>query len=360
MSTLPTLLIFLGILAIGTASFWLLWRRQKEAQEEGSAPFLLIQQQLDHLRSDFLKVLEQNRQGMDHRLDNAAKVFSGLESRMAKVEEVSKQVLEVGKDIAGLQQILKAPKLRGNFGEELLGDLLGQMMPQENYELQYSYKNGERVDAVIKTAQGLVPIDAKFPLENFSRLMAADNENEKRNLKRLFIQDVRKHVTDIASKYIRPSEGTFEFALMYIPAENVYYEIVTKDFDAGENVSIASIALKKRVIPISPNTFYAYLQTILLGLRGMQVEKKVREIVVELARLRKGLENFRDDFSKIGTHLGNAQGSYEKADKRLTRLEEKFHSLEEVPENANLPSEEKPALPSVREKSLGDSSLLEQ
>ena len=358
------LIIFLGVALGGLIRF--LVRRPRSAE----TPFLLIQQQMDALRGELrqtldgntlaitehlknqLDLLQKNHVGVDQRLDTAGKVFRELESRMGRVEEISRQVLEVGKDISGLQQILKAPKLRGNFSEELLADLLSQMMPNDNFELQYTFQSGERVDAVIKTAQGLVAVDAKFPLENFQRLVMADGDEEKKSLRKKFIQDVKNHVDDIASKYILPAEGTFEFALMYIPAENVYYEIITRDLASAENASIVHYALRKKVIPVSPNTFYAYLQTILLGLRGMRVEKRVQEIVMELSRLRKELDNFRIDFSLIGKHLKDATSSFEKSDKRLVRLEDKLGAVEILPAKEDVGE--------LKEKVLEERSLLEQ
>ncbi len=320
----------LAVAVLGGIGF-LVWFLRREKPEQNDSPFLLLQQQLNDLRGSFVEqlqnqfqLLQKTNQGIDQRLDNAGQVFVKMEQRMTRVEETTRQMLEIGKDISTLQQILKAPKLRGNFSEQLLADLLSQMMPQEHFALQYTFKSGERADAVIKTAQGIVSIDAKFPLENFQKYLEAEEENEKKNYRKLFFQDVKKHVDDIADKYILPAEGTFEFALMYIPAENVYYEIVTSD--------AMHHALKKKVIPVSPNTFYAYLQTILLGLKGMQVERRVKEIVAELARLRKELTSFRTDFSKIGGHLGNATSSFEKSDKRLSRLEDKLASLEVLPE----------------------------
>lgn len=349
------LVIGMFFLTVVGALIWF-WTKKKTPTE---TPFLLLQQQLEGLRGDLqqqfkdqLDFWQKSQDGVGGRLDNAARFFGDLNTRMVKVEEISKQVLEVGKDISTLQQILKAPKLRGNFGEQLLADLLSQMMPQDNFQIQYTFRNGERVDAVIKTAQGLVSVDAKFPLENFQRFVAATTDEEKKNLRKLFINDVKKHVDDIASKYILPAEGTFEFALMYIPAENVYYEIITRDLTAGENTSILYHAMKKKVIPVSPNTFYAYLQTILLGLRGMQVEKRVGEIVMELARLRKELTSFRVDFSRLGKHLSDSLSSFEKSDKRLVRLEDKLSTLEILPSTETSPK--------IKDKSEEVLPLLEQ
>lgn len=345
---------FLIAAAVGlVAAFLVRWQAQNRQRAE--TPLLLIQQQLDALRNDFVKTLGESRERIDFRLDKAGEVFRGMENRMGKMEEVSRQMLEIGKDISGLQQILKAPKLRGNFGEQLLGDLLAQMMPQENYRLQHEFQNGERVDAVIKTAQGLVSIDAKFPLENFQQVLAAANDDDRKAARKKFMIDVRKHIDDIAVKYIVPSEGTFEFALMYIPAENVYYEVITRDLNAGEEKSIVFHALKKKVIPVSPNTFYAYLQTILLGLRGMQVEKKSGEILRELTRFRTDLVHFRSEFGIVGKHLKDAVSSFAKSDKRLVRMEDRLQAVE-APAGAApaaLSKEDPKALPSPADDDPG-------
>ena len=246
---------------------------------------------------------------------------------MARVEEVTRRVSEVGRDIASLHEILRAPKLRGNLGEQFLGDLLAQMLPQDAYELQYNFKNGERVDAVIRTAHGLVSVDAKFPLENFQRLLLCKEDDERRAARKLFMNDVKKHIDDISKKYIRPGENTFDFALMYVPAENVYYEIITKEDVMADTVTLAAYAMQKRVIPVSPNTFYAYLNTILLGLRGLRVEKYAKEIMSELKKVEKELQSYGEDFRMIGKHLGNAMNAFEKADKRFARLDDRVISL---------------------------------
>ena len=334
------LLILVFVTLFGAALVWF-WQRHRPGKE---TPFLLLQQQLDGLRTEIraqaqnqFEMLQKSHQGIDQRLDNASKFFGGMEAKIVKMEAATQQVISLSKDITDLQQILKAPKLRGNFSEQLLGDLLAQMMPQDNFHLQYTFGNGERVDAVIQTAERLVPIDAKFPLENFRRMIEAQDDEEKRNVRKQFIVDVKKHVDDISRKYILPAEGTFEFALMYIPAENVYYEIITRDISAGENSSLINYSLTKKVIPVSPNTFFAYLQTILLGLRGMQVQARVKEILSEMGRIHKEVSSFHDDFTKLGKHLNDALSSFGKSEKRLSRLEGKIESLETIAPAEALP-----------------------
>jgi len=272
------------------------------------------------------------------RLDNAAVVIRDVSTKMGELSKSSEQIYEVGKDIASLQQILKAPKLRGVVGELFLGNLLDQVVP-ENYELQHRFRSGEAVDAVIKLGPKLVPVDAKFPLENFQRLSAA-GDAERKSLRRKFITDVKKHVDAIAGKYILPDEGTYDFALMYIPAENVYYETIIKDDPDEENVS--AYAVSRRVIPVSPNSLYAYLQAIVFGLRGLQIEKRAEEILSHLNRLQGDFGKFRDEFDTVGTHLKNAHNKYDDALKRLGQLEGKLEissALAEQPGTETLPKQ---------------------
>jgi DNA recombination protein RmuC len=254
------------------------------------------------------------------RLDNAVRVIREVSATMGELSKASQQIYEVGKDIASLQQILRAPKLRGVIGEFFLGNLLDQVVP-ENYELQHRFRSGETVDAVIRLGPKLVPIDAKFPLENFQRLSAA-GDSERKALRKRFITDVEKHVDAISKKYILPDEGTYDFALMYIPAENVYYETIIKDEPDEENLS--AYAVSRRVIPVSPNSLYAYLQAIVFGLRGLQIEKRAEEILSHLGRLQGDFGKFRDDFDTVGTHLKNAHNKYDDALKRLSQLEGKL------------------------------------
>jgi DNA recombination protein RmuC len=261
---------------------------------------------------------------------------------LGKLEEANKRVFEVGKDIASLQELLRAPKLRGSIGEFLLGDLLGQILPPAHFDLQHKFKSGERVDAVIRLGDRLVPVDAKFPLENFRRLVESSDDEERASHRKRFAGDVKKHVDAIAVKYILPDEGTFDFALMYIPAENVYYETIIKDERFGEENSISAYAMSRNVIPVSPNSFYAYLQAIVLGLKGLRIEERTQEILAMLEHLAKDFRRFETDFGKIGTHLTHAKSSYEAADRRLERFGGRLgqiESLEQEPPEA-LPDEQ--------------------
>ena len=233
----------------------------------------------------------------------------------------------MGKDIASLQEILRSPKLRGGLGELFLGDLLAQIFPPAHYTLQHRFKSGEAVDAVIKLGHNLVPVDAKFPLENFRRIVETASEDDRKVAKKKFMADVKRHVDAISNKYILPDEGTFDFALMYIPAENVYYELIIKDEAVDTEKGLLSYAFTRRVIPVSPNSFYAYLQTILLGLKGLHIEEEAQEILKSLARLSGDFRKFQEEFELVGKHLTNTKMRYDESDKRLAKFGDKLQSL---------------------------------
>ena len=281
----------------------------------------------------------QNSSGqIGQRLDSAREVISKVSERLGELSKTSEQIHEVGKNIATLQEILRPPKLRGGLGEQFLGELLSQILPPEFFTLQHTFSSGERVDAVVRIGEKLVPIDSKFPLDNFKRVIECKTDEERKTCQKMFYRDVRKHIDDIASKYILPQEGTYDFALLYIPAENVYYETITKDESFGEEKGVLNYALTKRVIPVSPNSFYAYLQVIILGLKGLQVEKDAMKIQALLSGLKKEIGGFQEDFQLVGKHITNALNKFEEARRRLDKFNFKLDQIESQP---SLPFKEK-------------------
>lgn len=249
-----------------------------------------------------------------------------IREKLGALPQATQRMQEVGEDISSLQDILSSPKLRGQVGEFLLSNLLSQVLPPNHYTLQHSFKSGARVDALIDLGTGKVPVDSKFPLENFEHMAETKAERERKSYRRAFVRDVKGHINAIADKYILPDEGTFDFALMYILAENVYYEIVIR-----EEKELLDYALTRRVIPVLPSSFYAYLQVILLGLRGFRIEAKAKEIIGYLDRLAGDFQRFQENYETLGTHLRHARNKYEAADRTLASFGDKLLGAVELP-----------------------------
>jgi len=256
-------------------------------------------------------------------LGNTTSVFGNVKEQLGRLEATNKQIVDISKDISSLQELLRAPKFRGAMGEVLLENLLSQVLPKDHYSTQYRFKSGEAVDAIIKLGERIVPVDAKFSLENFQKMLEAPDEQLKANLRKKFIQDVKNRIDEVSSKYILPQENTYDFALMYIPAENVYYEVIIKE-------DIFSYSLSKKVIPVSPNTFYAYLEVICLGLKGLKVEENAKKILKSLSALEIEIDKFKEDFNTLGSHLSNANTKYSDSQKRLDKFSDKLVNIQDA------------------------------
>ncbi len=272
--------------------------------------------QMNQSIQDANKVIGQN-------LGSATSAFGSVKEQLGKLEETNRQIIAISRDISSLQDLLRAPKFRGAMGETLLENLLSQVLPKENYQTQYRFKSADAVDAVIKLGERLVPVDAKFSLENFQKMQDAPDGQEKESLRRKFIQDVKNRINEVSSKYILPAENTYDFALMYIPAENVYYEVIVKE-------DLFSYSMMKKVIPVSPNTFYAYLQVICMGLRGMKVEENAKMILKSLGGLSVETDKFKEEFSVLGNHLLNASAKYADAEKRLDKVSQRLADIQDT------------------------------
>lgn len=299
----------------------------KQSQSENKA-MELMQQQIGQLTKNLNQQLHNMSGQFRETTGHIGQTLGDVKKDLGKMEVVTREVLDKAKNISNLENLLRAPKFRGGLGELFLGDLLAQILPPAHYKLQYKFKSGEMVDAIVQIGNNLVPIDSKFPLENFKKHLTEENEKAKEDLRKKFVSDVKKHIDVIAKKYILPDEGTYDFALMYIPAENIYYETILKEEALGEERSVFSYSIQKRVIPVSPNSFFAYLQVIVLGLKGLQIEKSAQSIFQSLSRLQGDLSRFRDTFHIIGSHIGNAKTKFDEAEKRLEKFTGKLDHIE--------------------------------
>jgi len=323
------ILILVALFVLFIILFWSMKRTSskfeelKESQKENQA-LSLLQQQIGQLTQTLNQQLQSMSSQYQKTTGDIGHTLGDVKKDLGKMEEITREVLEKAKDISSLEGLLRAPKFRGGIGELFLGDLLAQILSPSHYDLQYKFKSGEKVDAIIRIGQNLVPIDSKFPLENFNRYLKEEDSKEKEALRKKFLSDVKKHIDDIASKYILPDEGTYDFALMYIPAENVYYETIIKDESIVGKHTLFSYALQKRVIPVSPNSFFAYLQVVVLGLKGLRIEKSALKIFQALSRLQGDLNRFKDDFQTLGSHLVNAKSKFDDAEKRLGKFSNKL------------------------------------
>ena len=272
------------------------------------------------------KLNESHRQMQDtvrHQTNESFKLLKDVTERLVKLDETNKQVVSFTDQLQSLQDILKNPTQRGVLGEYYLETLLKNVMPPGSYEMQYKFKDGEIVDAIVRVKDKLIPVDSKFSLENYNRLIEEKNEQEKIRLEKLFVSDLKMRITE-TSKYIRPSEGTMEFAFMFIPHEAIYYDLlinkigaVTEDTD---NL-IQRAANKYKVIIVSPTSFLAYLQTVLQGLKSMQIEETAKDIIQRVGELGTHLKRYEEYHNKLGNNLATVVNQYMGASKELKKVD---------------------------------------
>lgn len=275
-----------------------------------------MQSTIDSSSTHMVKTLQENSRQLNERLDKAATVIRDVGKEVG-------QMSEIGRSMRELQDFLKSPKMRGNIGEEVLQDLISQIFPKNSFHLQYKFKSGERVDAAIRTDAGILPIDSKFPMENFQKMNKENNEEEKNRLKKEFSSDVKKHIDAISKKYILPDEGTMDFALMYVPSESVYYEIVNLP-------EVMNYAKRARVYIVSPSTLYAHLQTILLSYEGKKIESRSREIFGMLRTLKIDYDKVDENLGVLGRHINNASSQFNNVTTGFSRLGQKINSTKSL------------------------------
>lgn len=316
-----TLLIIIGLIII--VGFYLIYRAIEKTTENRTDQQSLkvltewlkgMQASVDKNSEVTQKQLAESSRILGDRLDKAAVVISGVQKEVG-------QMSEIGRSMKQLQDFLRSPKLRGNLGEQVLKEILGDFLPKESFHLQYRFKTGEIVDAAIKTESGIIAIDSKFPLERFNAFNAAENETEKQNLQKEFTRDVKKHIDDIASKYILPEDGTIDYALMYIPSEAVYYEIMS-------NIpELSNYSYKRRVLPVSPATFYAYMRTILISFEGKKIEERAKTILTTLRSIQTESGKFGDSLRVLTKHINDTKNTSDLVNNRYSSLNSKISTI---------------------------------
>ncbi|MFA5090676.1 MAG: DNA recombination protein RmuC [Candidatus Omnitrophota bacterium] len=284
-----------------------------------------VSQQVNERLKETSCVLQDTHRTVGERLDSASRVFGDIQKSLGRLEETHKHILDISKDISSLQELLRAPKFRGELGESLLGKLLEEILPKENIRIQHRFKSGDIVDAAVVIGGHLIPVDAKFSLENFKKMAESSSDEEKQVLYKAFIRDVKKRVDEVSSKYILPDEGTFDFAMMYIPSEAVYYQI-------SRDEELCSYAKSRKVILVSPNTFYAYLQALLYGLRGVNIQKNIQKIFADLGRMEIDFRKFQGDFELVGRHLTDASSKYQDARMKMEKFSDRLISTTHAPQ----------------------------
>lgn len=289
---------------------------QKGLQDQSKS----LQQVLSTTNKNISDTLQESTKSMNQRLDNAAKFI-------AQVSKEVGQMSEIGKSMRDLQVFLQSPKLRGNIGEQVLKDLISESFPKGSFHLQYSFKSGEKVDAAIKTSAGIIPIDSKFPMENFRKMITAKSRENRKKAKRAFVKDVKKHIKDIAKKYIVTEEGTLDFAFMYLPSETVFYEV-------ANNAKLLDFAREKRIYPVSPNTLYVHLQTVLLSFEGQKVEARSRQVFRMLRAIQKDYEKTESVIQILGKHLNNAYNQFSNVMQNFSLLGQKLSNTQALSETS--------------------------
>lgn len=346
------LLILVGVL-VGAFAFFLLFNnklRNKKEENSFQNEILLLQNQLNHLTKVLDKKLSESNKVVQNELNFSRKIIADVTEKLVRLEETNKQVMNFADQLQSLEDILKNPKQRGILGEYFLENLLRNTLPPGMYKLQYEFKNGDKVDAAIfirqKDGSKIIPVDAKFSLENYNRIVEEKDPKEKERLEKLFVNNLKERILETA-KYIRPEENTLDFAFMFIPHEAIYYDLLINKVGAiteeTENL-IQRAASKYRVIIVSPTSFLAYLQTVLQGLRAFQIEESAKEIKKRVEELGKHLLAYETYFKKMGKSLETTVNIYNSAGKEFKKIDKDILKITGEPLNVSPQELDKPEI----------------
>lgn len=320
-------ILIISLLAILIAVVtWLGIKLSNQKNEKGSIDpqaLLILQNQVAELSKSLGERMGDTHQAVRQNFAQTAGIVRDITEKMMRVEETTKQVLDVTAQLQGLQDMLKNPKQRGILGEYYLETLLQNVLPPESYKMQYPFSDGTIVDAAVFVKDRIVPIDSKFSLENYNRLVETDQPAERERLEKLFIGDLKRRIVETA-KYIRPEEGTMEFAFMFIPHEAIYYDLLVNKIGAIQEDSesiLQRAAGTYHVIIVSPTSFLAYLQTVLQGLNALKIEEQAKEIRKRVGELGRHLAAYNTHFLSVGKNLNTTVNQYNLASKELQKID---------------------------------------
>jgi DNA recombination protein RmuC len=320
---IETLLVVLAVTFLGGLyAIWALVKRQGEPKKDDQS-FLLLQNQLNEITRTLDTKLGESTRAMQSQFGQSAKIIQDVTERLTRLDETNKQVVSFADQLQSLQDILKNPKQRGILGEYYLETLLKNVLPRGSYQMQYPFKDGTIVDAVVFVQEKVIPIDSKFSIENYNRLVEERDPAEKERLEKAFRGDLKNRIDETA-KYVKPSENTMDFAFMFIPHEAIYYDLLVTQVGAVKvnTRDLIEYAFKeKHVIIVSPTSFLAYLQTVLQGLKALQIEESAKEIRKNVELLGKHMVSYEEYMRKLGVHLGTTVSMYNAASKEFKKVD---------------------------------------
>jgi DNA recombination protein RmuC len=307
------------IIFVLVGGFFLLLRKKPEKQTDS---LIMLQQQLNALNQVLDSKLSESTKAIQSQFGQSAKIIQNVTEKLTRLDETNKQVVGFADQLRSLQDILKNPKQRGILGEYYLETVLKNVLPPGSYQVQYSFKDGTIVDAVVFVDKRIIPVDSKFSLENYNRILETSNPEERKKYERAFVNDLKIRI-DETSRYVKPEENTMDFAFMFIPSEAVYYDLLINKVGAvtDDTNNLIYYAGQKKVIIVSPTSFLAYLQTVLQGLKNQKISEQAMEIIKQVERLGKHLGGYSEYMDKLGNHLGTTVSSYNKASKELAKVD---------------------------------------
>ena len=314
------IIVFLIFVIIALAiAFFLLFRKKTEKKDNS---LLMLQQQISDLRQVLSNGLSESSKTIQSQFTQSAKIVRDVTERLTRLDETNRQVVSFADQLRNLQDILKNPKQRGVLGEYYLETVLKNVLPPGSYQMQYSFKDGTAVDAVVFIDKQVIPIDSKFSLENYNRILETHNPEEKKKYETAFISDLKTRIDETA-KYVKPEERTMDFAFMFIPSEGLYYDLLINKVGAvtADTNNLINYAWKKKVIVVSPTSFSAYLQTVLQGLRGQKISEQAQEVIKGVEKLGRHLGVYSEHMKKLGNHLSTTVSSYNKAGKEFKKID---------------------------------------